>query len=354
VTRVTIQGIADRLGISKASVSYALNGQPGVSDATRERVIALAAELGWRPSSSARALSLSRADAIGMVLKRDPEMLGNEPYYMRTLEGVEDVLARADMSLLLRMAGTAPGRDIEVYRQWSAERRVAGVIVFDLAVDDGRPALLDGLGLPYVLHGLRFTAPDGGVTIDDQARDATLLVQHIASLGHRRLLHLTGPMFLAHELDRRDHVAQEARSAGVAVRFVEGDYTLDGAEATVGRMLAEPFDETAIVASNDLMALGVLGALRAAGRLDVALASWDDSMICRIATPTVTALARHPDEQGRRSARMLLEQLARGASDQGDRIHSDLIVRETSVRAIDDADMLGATGDSEFDGTVEA
>lgn len=346
MTRVTIQGIADRLGISKASVSYALNGQPGVSDATRERVVALAAELGWRPSSSARSLSRSRADAIGMVLKRDPEMLGNEPYYMRTLEGIEDVLARADVSLLLRMTGTTPGRDLEVYRQWSAERRVDGVIVFDRAVDDPRPALFESLGLPYVLHGLWVPTADGSITIDDQARDAELLVRHLASLGHRRVVHLSGPVFLAHELDRRDHIAREARSAGIAVRFVEGDYTLDGAEATVGAMLAATFGETAIIASNDLMALGTLAALRAAGRLDIALASWDDSIICRIATPTVTALARHPDEQGRRSARMLLEELERGSADQGEPIHSDLVVRETSVRAIDDVDMLRAAGDT--------
>jgi len=349
VTRVTIQGIADRLGISKASVSYALNGQPGVSDATREKVLTLAAELGWRPSSSARALSLSRAGAIGMVLKRDPELLGSEPYYMRTLEGVEDVLARADMSLLLRMAGTRPGRDIEVYRQWHAESRVDGVIVFDLATDDVRPGILRNLGMPYVLHGIRVRET---TLIEDQARDAELLVRHLAELGHREIVHLTGPLALAHELDRRDRVATAADRAGLRARVIEGDYTLGGAQRTIAAALDAGFPETAIIASNDLMALGTLAALRAAGRLDIALASWDDSMICRIATPSVTALDRYPDEQGRRSARLLLAHLGRGPTvDELDdeTIHSDLIVRETSVRLIEDADMLHAMGD-----TVEA
>ena len=87
--RVTIGGLADRLGLSKASVSYALNGQPGVSAETRQRVLALAEELGWHPSSSARALSRARSDAIGIVLRRDPGLLGAEPYYMSLLAGVE-------------------------------------------------------------------------------------------------------------------------------------------------------------------------------------------------------------------------------------------------------------------------
>lgn len=339
MAHVTIQGIAKQLGISKASVSYALNGQPGVSDATRERVLALAAELGWRPSSTARALSLSRADAIGMVLKRDPQLLGTESYYMSMLEGVEDVLSRADRSLLLRMVGTAPGRDIEVYRQWSAERRVDGVIVFDLAVDDARPALLRGLGLPFVLHGLRKGTAPGTTVIEDQGRDAKLIVDHLAELGHREIVHVTGPWFLAHEVDRRDAVMREATRSGISVRFAECDYTMDTAERMVAEMVADGLDATAIVASNDLMALGTLAALRDhALERRIALVSWDDSLLCRVSRPSVTALARHPDEQGRRSARLLLELLESGVNHDGVAISSDLMPRETSLASLRDRD----------------
>jgi DNA-binding LacI/PurR family transcriptional regulator len=330
---VTIQVLAKQLGISKASVSYALNGQPGVSDVTRERVLALAGELGWRPSSTARALSRSRADAIGMVLKRDPAMLGSEPYYMQMLEGVEDVLSREERSLLLRMVGTAPGRDVEVYRQWSAERRVDGVIVFDLAVDDTRPALLRSLDMPFVLHGVRRGERPGSEQIEDQGRDATLIVDHLAALGHREILHVTGPQFLAHEVDRRRSIEQEAAAHGIRTRFIECDYTMGTAQRMVTELVKAGTRATALVASNDLMALGTLGALRGLGRAEqLALISWDDSMICQIATPSVTALSRHPDEQGRRSARMLLQLLDTGTLHDGPVIRSDLVVRDTSVR----------------------
>ena len=176
MNRVTIAGLADQLRLSKASVSYALNGQPGVSDETRRRVLELADELGWHPSSSARALSRSRTDAIGIVLRRDPSLLGTEPFYMSLLAGVESVLAETDQALLLRMVGTNPGQDLDTYRRWSAEGRVDGVLLFDIAVDDPRPALLDKLGLAFVLHGARPQIAPGRVLVYDVRGDAGLIV----------------------------------------------------------------------------------------------------------------------------------------------------------------------------------
>jgi len=305
---VTIHEIAHRLGVSTASVSYALNGRPGVSDATRDRVLALADELGWRPNSSARALSRSRSDTIGMVLRRDSDLLGTEPYYMSLLGGVEDVLSQAQQSLLLRMVGTADGNDVDVYRRWSGEGRVDGVIVLDLAVDDPRPALLRGLGLPFVLHGLRIDPDTGEQVVEDLASDAATIVRHLAELGHREILHVTGPLHLAHEVKRRDAVRAEAASHGIHADFVECDYTMRTAERMM-RARAAHERATAVISSNDVMALGILTALREGGHTETSVVSWDDSMLCRISTPAMTALARHPDAQGRRSARTLLNLL---------------------------------------------
>lgn len=306
VERVTIAHLATRLGMSKASVSYALNGQPGVSEQTRERVLTLARELGWRPSFSARALSRSRADAIGMVLRRDPALLGTEPYYMRLLEGVEDVLTEAGQSLLLRMVGTAPGRDIAVYERWAAERRVDGVIVLDRTIDDPRPGQLEQLGMPFVLHGVLPADELGGERIEDQHHDAALLVWHLHELGHRDIAHITGPLHLAHEVDRTDAVRAECAARGIAARFAEADYTYDGAYSRVVELLESDSPPTALIFSNDVMAIAGQRALAERDIDDIALLSWDDSMLCRFATPEITALERFPERSGRRSAAMLL------------------------------------------------
>jgi DNA-binding LacI/PurR family transcriptional regulator len=331
VARVTIADIAERLGLSKASVSYALNGQAGVSEQTRQKVVAMAAELGWHPSFSARALSRSRADAIGMVLRRDPALLGTEPYYMRLLEGVEDVLSEAGQSLLLRMVGTTPGRDTAVYERWAGEGRVDGVIVLDRAIDDPRPALLTRLGLPFVLHGV---LPSGaGERIEDQHRDAQLIVAHLDELGHRRIAHITGPLGLAHEVDRRTAVRHESTARGIAVEFAEADYTFDTAHARVLELLSSGIRPTALVFSNDVMAVAGLRALADAGAHDVAVVSWDDSMLCQFSYPTVTALERYPDRAGRRSAAMLLELLDGRSWSTAAPSPSTLVVRETSTPA---------------------
>jgi DNA-binding LacI/PurR family transcriptional regulator len=330
---VTIGEIARRLGISTASASYALNGRAGVSDATRKRVVDLASELGWRPNSSARALSRSRSDTIGMVLKRDPDLLGTEPYYMSLLAGVEDVLSQAGQGLLLRMVGTEQGADIDVYRRWAAERRVDGVIVLDLAVEDSRPALLRELGMSFVLHGIRLDPQTGDELVEDLLTDARIIVSHLADLGHRQVVYVTGPLFLAHEVRRRQAVADEAARRGVEVTFAECDYTSAGAERLVRAQQSTWPPFTAVISSNDVMALGVVTALRDAGLDRIALVSWDDSMLCEVCVPGITALERHPEVQGRRSARLLL-QILEGAEIQPEpATPSALVVRGTSLPA---------------------
>ncbi len=104
IARVTINDIAKEAGLSKGAVSYALNGKPGVSEQTRERVAAIALQLGWTPNQAARSLSLSRADAIGLVLSRPPRILAMEPFYMEFISGIEDVISSRGITLLLHVA----------------------------------------------------------------------------------------------------------------------------------------------------------------------------------------------------------------------------------------------------------
>ena len=330
-TRVTIGGLADRLGLSKASVSYALNGQPGVSEETRRRVLDLADELGWHPSSSARALSRARSDAIGIVLRRDPGLLGTEPYYMSLLAGVEAELAESGQSLLLRMIGPSNGQDLAAYRRWSAEQRVDGVMLFDITVGDPRPALLDQLGLAFVLHGNNESVAPGRVLLYDAWGDAHILVDHLHGLGHRRILHIQGPAEFEHEQERADAIARFAAELGMHASSEPSDYSMEAGER-IASAHAGDRSLSALVTSHDLHALGAQAALRPAGRDDVALVSWDDSLICRIGSRPLTALARFPEEQGRRATRMLLDELAGVATATRTARASELVVRSTSVR----------------------
>jgi DNA-binding LacI/PurR family transcriptional regulator len=311
--RVTIGDLAQRLGISKASVSYALNGQPGVSAQTRARVLELAQQLQWYPSSSARALSGARTGVVGLVLSRDPELIGTEPYYMLVVSGIESVLIESEHALLLRMVGTEPGRDLAVYERWAGEGRVDGVMLFDQRHDDPRIPLVQRLGLPAVLHG----EPEPGTSIrsvvPDERADAERVVEHLHRLGHRRVAHLTGPFALLHEERRDELIRAEADRRGMELETVEADYTMDTARRLVAGRLPGGRGPTAWIASNDVMALGVVRAAAERG-VDVpgelSVVSWDDSMLCLVGAPAITALDRHPQEFGRRCARALLEEIA--------------------------------------------
>lgn len=321
--KVTIAGLAERLGMSKASVSYALNHQPGVSDATRARVLALASELGWYASSSARALSQSRSEAVGIVLSRDAEQVGSEPFYMSVLAGIESVLSAHELSLLLRMVDPASGgdRDQAVYRRWAGERRVDGVILFDHFHDDPRPPLLDSLGLPYVRLGApagSTPSPKSASTTVSQDADAGTLVEALHQLGHRHIAYVSGPLELTHEAARHDGVIAHAQRLGMTAVSTPSNYTADdGGTATIaliaGLAPGSPDFPTGVIYGNDLMAMGGLKALKRLGfsvPCQVSVLSWDDSILCRFGSPSVAALGRDTMDLGRRSATLMLEVIA--------------------------------------------
>jgi DNA-binding LacI/PurR family transcriptional regulator len=310
MARVTIDDLAARLGISRASVSYALNGRPGVGEETRTRVLDLALELGWQPSVSARSLSRSRADAFGIVLRRPPEELGTEPYYMALLSGMESAFSDAGSSLMIRFVPLDDESEADVYRRWTAERRVDGVILTDLRHNDARPGLLADLPLPYLVHaGRRDDGESPDDWVFDQASDAELLVDHVAALDHRRIAHVTGPSDLVHESERNIAVLAGCHRHDIEVITVECDYSLSGGRNRTAELIAGDLRPTAIIYSNDLMAVGGSAALRDAGRDDIAVLSWDDSLLCQTAYPGITALQRNPYLAGRRTARELLRQV---------------------------------------------
>ena len=338
MAKETIAGLAKRLGISKASVSYALNGQPGVSELTRRRVLDLAEELEWYPSSSARALSRSRAGAVGMVLSADPLLIGTEPYYMGMLAGIEAALAEGDMALMLRMVGKDPAQERRTYERWAGEGKVDGVLLFDHLHDDPRPALLDRLGLPFVLHGAPEAergTPFSGTTTD-HAADAATIVEHLHQRGHRRIAHISGPRAFLHEEERIRGVRTSADAHGMEVVPFEADYALDAGHDAVVALVQGPAHRaaTAVVFGNDLMSMGGLLALRELGLRcpdDVAVVSWDDSLHCRLASPSVTALFRNPGMQGRVAAELLLALLDTGDIQTRSMPRSELVVRASTA-----------------------
>jgi DNA-binding LacI/PurR family transcriptional regulator len=335
--RATIGDIAQRLDISKAAVSYALNGQPGVSSTTRQRVLDLAKDLGWYASSSARALSGAETGVIGLVLARPSDLLTIETFFIHFLSGVEQVLTERGSSLLLRVIGEHPDAETKTYERWWGERRVDGVILVDERYHDMRMPAVERLGLPAVLCGGPIKGSELPCLWTDHAADALCVMEHLVGLGHERIAHISGPARFVHERARRRGVRRAARALGATVETLEAEYTGPQAAEVTNRLLDAPQPPTAIVYASDVMALAGLGVVAGRGipvpaRLSVV--SWDDSYLTTLVHPAVTALWRDTPAYGALAASVLLD--LTGGRNRG-RIQvpaSTLRVRETTAPAV--------------------
>jgi DNA-binding LacI/PurR family transcriptional regulator len=313
VKRVTIDDIAQAAGVSKGAVSYALNGRRGVSESTRRRILEIAERLGWVPSSAARALSDGRAGALGLVLNRPAGVLGVEPYLVQLISGVEGVLATESAALLLKVVDGAAA-ELACYRRWWAERRVDGVLLADLRLNDPRVELAGELGLPAVVVG--GPAGVGGLPCvwSDEGAAMAEVVAYLASLGHRRIVRVAAPAELGRTETRSAAFERTTRRLGLRhTRTVHTDDSDEAGARTTRRLLATTTPPTALILDNDLMAVAALGVAAELGLsvpTRLSLVAGDDSALCRLVRPALTALRRPVAEHGAAAVRLLLEALA--------------------------------------------
>jgi DNA-binding LacI/PurR family transcriptional regulator len=237
-------------------------------------------------------------DVAGLVLARPARMLAVEPFFMELVAGTEEVLAPAQRSLLLHVVGDLDA-EIATYRRWAEHGTVGAVVVTNVRDDDPRPAALQALGLPYVVVGAPRPTPGEPHVWIDNARPARDVVVHLADQGHRVVARVTGPAEFAHTTTRTAAFAAQCAASGLTHHVAEGEYTEEsGARATAELLDLDP-RPTAIVYDNDVMALGGLGHARSAGvavPADLSLVAWDDSALCRLASPPLSAM--HHDVHG--------------------------------------------------------
>jgi DNA-binding LacI/PurR family transcriptional regulator len=313
VKRPTIADIAQRAGVSKGAVSYALNGQPGVSEATRQRIVAIAREIGFNPNSAARALSKASAKAVGLTLSRPARILSIEPFFMGLISGFEAELSARSYALTLQVVST-PDNEVEVYRRWWGERRVDGVFVTDMRDGDVRIPVLEELQLPAVVIG--GPGDTGSVTQiwSDDAGAVTEAVRYLVALGHRRIARVGGLPDLLHTQTRTQAFTEVCASLGLeSAVTVPSDYTGEEGGRATRRLLIDAARPTAIIYDNDVMAVAGLAVAQEMGLgvpADLSIVAWDDSPLCSLVHPPLTALSRDIAEYGAHAARQLLAAIA--------------------------------------------
>lgn len=353
--RVTIADIARRAGVTSAAVSLAVNGRPGVSDATRQRILDIAREMQWEPSHAARALAGASVRTVGMVLARPAEVLGAEAFFGAFVAGLQEVLSAADYSLQMKIVDSTEA-EIDTYRRWFGQRRVDGVVLVDLRMEDPRIEALEQLGQPaLVVGGPGHHGSLPSVYVDD-AEATRLIVEHLAELGHTRIARVAGTAEFLHTMQRNRTFSDLGKELGLDCVQQDAGFGAAGAARATAEVLRLPSPPTAIVFDSDEMALAGASVLRNRGVPipgGVAVVSYEDSPLTRGHTPPITALRRSAVEYGRVAARRILAEIdaAAGRSTVAAAAGSDsstesrVIEPELAVRASTDGSLLDVTGD---------
>lgn len=321
---VTIRDVAAAARVSVATVSRALSSPHLVNQVTRERVLAVATELGYRPSPAARSLITGRTANIGIVV---PD-LGN-PFFTGVLKSVQARAREAGYAVLVGDSDEDPAAEEELVRMMA--KQVDGVLLCSPGIKDG---LITALAEHQPLTLLNRRVRGIGATLMDSAGGMRQIVGHLADLGHERCAYLNGPRNSWSNRERRRGLRAAARQRNVEIvelgpfppRYDGGVQAAD---------LAVAADVTAILAYNDVMALGVLARLRdlgidVPGRLSVT--GFDDLVFAAVCAPPLTTVAMPVQQAGRSAVDLLLGQLDHKdtATTQLD-LPTHLIVRATTA-----------------------
>lgn len=268
---------------------------------------------------------------IGFVFVRQIGAPRFEPFFNQVIAGLEDVLAPHGATLTVKSVDS-PADEIEVYRHWHTTAAVDAVVVKDLTENDQRIEQLNSFGMPFVaLCDTTQTGPFSAVRFDNGQAMRTLLAQLI-SQHHTRIARVTGPPTFVHTRIRTAVFSAVAEQAGIEYQIVEGDYSQPSGQHATRALLSGPpahptphqrpaapppaARPTAIIYDNDLMALGGLTAAQELSLdvpKDLYLVAWDDSVLCQLAQPPLSALNRDVHAIGAQLGTALLHVLAGGA-----------------------------------------
>lgn len=307
---VTLDEVARRAGVSRATASRAVNGGNRVSAAARAAVDTAVRELGYRPNMAARSLVTRRTDSIAVVIPEPDDRVFADPFFARTLSSVNRVLAARDLQLVLLLA--RPGEDDARLLRYLGNSHVDGVLVVSHHRSDGLSDRLAELNLNAAFVGRPWTCADRLSFVDTDNVEGGRLATHVLlERGCTRIGTIAGPSDMTASLDRLDGWRLAMAAAGMPQDAVEqGDFTQEGGERAARALLEAHPDIDGLFVASDLMAVGALRVLAESGRRvpeDVALVGYDDLGVAERATPPLTTVSNPISELATRATKLLLE-----------------------------------------------
>ena len=328
VNRPTMEDVAERAKVSRALVSLVMNDSPQVSDEKRRSVLRAARELGYRPNLIARILAQQRTHTLGVLV----DDLRN-PFFGEVVDGIEAEAEDRGLRVLILNGHRDARRERDAVETF-LQLRVEGMALVGarLSTEDMTRV---GSAAPCVIVASGAVHPGTDTVGTDDRRGAELAVEHLAALGHTRIVHMDGGANVS-AAERRRGYESGMRTAGLGdlidVRPA-GDDEAD-ALAVIDALLAEDDPPTAIFAFNDLLAAGALNRLADAGMDvpgDVSLVGFDNTFISALRHLSLTTINQPTLAMGRLAVSTLLQRVSDGANEPiRHTLQPELVVRSTT------------------------
>ena len=308
-----MEAVARRAGVSKTTVSYVLSGKRNISAEVSARVWSAIDDLQYRPSIAGRNLARRTTLTIGLFCN-PTETLREDPYFNQLLSGILEAVQPRGYQVTLY---PEPGAESPAGERRLMSGAMDGALVMNPRADERDLAAIEQIGLPLVVIGTP-RDPRSYFCVDhDQTAVIYRSVQYLAKKGHRRILFINSPQAYIGTAQRAEGFALAASEFSVeqdAELFHHGKITLEDGERIGADALAAGLRFTAVLTMNDIVAVGVIRAVRAAGKRvpqDVAVVGGGDTIIAALHSPALTSTMLHPFEQGKEAGAMLIDVIER-------------------------------------------
>ena len=341
--RVRLKDIAKKVGFSVTTVSRALTGYDDVAEETRNLIVQTAEEMGYRPDVMARRLQKQRTDTLGFVVPTFGPRF-SDPFFSELLAGIGNEAASHDYDLLVSTQPPDTPAEALAYDRLVRERRVDGMLLTRTRINDVRIAYLLERNFPFTVFGRSQVQTDYPYVDMDGERGIYDATQHLIELGHQDIAIILPPGDLMFTVHRRTGFYRAMQAHGLTMDAAweeSGDLTERGGYAATYRLLAGSRRPTAIVACNDLMALGVMRAAQEYGLVvgqNLSVVGFDDITLAENAHPPLTTVRQPIYQIGRHVCYMLVRTLSGEALDVDESqvlFEPELVIRDSSGPPLD-------------------
>ncbi|MFP5229300.1 MAG: LacI family DNA-binding transcriptional regulator [Acidobacteriota bacterium] len=334
---MNIREVARRARVSTATVSRTINGSDKVTPETKERVQRAIEELGFYPNTWARALGSGRSSLYGLIISDI-----TNPFFPELVKSFEDIAVQNGQEVLVANTNYDPAR-MEICVSRMLQRKVDGVAIMTSEMDARLVTEFQNRDIPLVFLDTGKAEDLSSNIVVDYATGVDAAVEHLVGLGHTQIAFITGPMMLRSARVRREAFIGCLQKRGIGADLIEeGNHQVNGGHEAMARLLNRKTRPTAVLTSNDMTAIGALGAIHERALrvpADISIMGFDDIQISAFTQPALTTVRLSRDEIARVAFRALYSIRQDGGKGREYTVRPTLVVRRSTGQAPQGAGM---------------